>query len=633
VLKNSALAFAWILLHATHMFAQGYGAKFSINSDIGCAPFTVVVTDESGAPDTIAVNYDWGDGSPLDADTVHAYINPGTYDIIQTVANGNPRQDTLQITVVEPVNPTFNLFKCRGTRGSIVITDASYQEYYVDWGDGNSDIILPGVPTSHDFGALGNYIVSVKGMISASGDPVDSANVNCSTSQGSLLLDDILPPAVIDTVKVTTHDTTNGEISIHYNVGPNTLYVLEYQTDGAGPFTAVDTIRNDLQSEILITGLNTVDHYYCMRLTAFDPCGVDQVNSNVLCSVRFNLASENNRIRLLWNTSSADFSRYSIYKDNNLLVFVNSINSSEYIDQNLICGNTYCYSIILEENSGFESISYTLCTEAASTTPPDPVENINASVVQENIALSWNAPPGQNPSQFIIERSTDGTAFTPIDSVSDITYTDNDVNPMAMRYFYRIRYSDNCGNASQPSIVGSPVLLRADLEGRLFWSAYEGWQAGVDAYWLELYDDEGTLIERIFIGLDREYIQAPDQNNQQQYTYRVATEPADGNQEQVYSNFVDIIYRSIVEFPNVFTPNGDGLNDFFTFKGKYVTEGTMLIYNRWGELIFQTEDMITGWDGNALGREAMTGSYIYRARLIDETGVTFIKKGQVLLLR
>jgi gliding motility-associated-like protein len=549
------------------------------------------------------------------------------------VANGNPRQDTLQLTVVDPVIPSFALYKCRGTRGSIVITDTAYQEYFIDWGDGNSEIILAGMPTIHDFGALGNYTVSVQGMISSSGDPADSANINCSTSQGNLLLDDVLPPAVIDTIRVTTYDSSNGEMILHYTVGPNTLYVLEYQVDGTGPFTPVDTIRDDSESELLISGLNTVDHYYCLRLTAFEPCGVDQVSSNILCSVRFNLAPENNRIRLLWNTTSADFNRYRIYKDDNLLVFVNSINSSEYIDQDLICGNTYCYTVILEENSGYESISYTLCADAVSSTPPDPVEDINASVEQDHITLSWTTPPGQNPSQFFISRSTDGVSFTPLDSVADNSYADFDVNPVATKYYYRISYDDNCGNTSQAGMIGSTVLLRSDLQGRLFWSAYEGWQAGVDAYWIELYDMDGNLIESVFMGLDREYIRPPDQNNQQRYTYRIRTEPVDGNLETVYSNFVDIVYRSIVEFPNVFTPNGDGLNDFFTFKGNYITEGTLLIYNRWGELIFQTDDMNTGWDGHALGREAMMGTYIYRANLVDETGISFVKKGQVLLLR
>ena len=274
----------WMLIHITGR-SQGYGAKFSVNSNKGCTPFTVVVTDLSGAPDTIAVNYDWGDGSPLDPDTIHTYTNPGTYDIVQTVANGIPRQDTIRITVADGQIPEFDIYKCRGTRGSIFISDTSYQEYYVDWGDGNTEIILAGASNIHDFGALGNYTISVKGLITGSGDPVDSANINCSASQAGLILDDILLPAVIDTVRVTKHDTVSGELSIHYVIGPNTLYILEYQVDGSGAYVQADTITSDLSSEIRLSGINTAEHFYCLRLTAFDPCGIDQVSSNTMCSV------------------------------------------------------------------------------------------------------------------------------------------------------------------------------------------------------------------------------------------------------------------------------------------------------------------------------------------------------------
>ena len=153
------------------------------------------------------------------------------------------------------------------------------------------------------------------------------------------------------------------------------------------------------------------------------------------------------------------------------------------------------------------------------------------------------------------------------------------------------------------------------------------------SYWLELYDLDGNLIETISMGQDREYFQPPGQYDQQQFIYRVRAVPVNGALENVYSNYVDIIYRSLVEFPNVFTPNGDGLNDLFTFKGRFISEGSILIYNRWGELIFETDDISTGWDGRTLGKEAIMGTYIYRASLMDETGVPFIKTGQVLLLR
>lgn len=64
--------------------------------------------------------------------------------------------------------------------------------------------------------------------------------------------------------------------------------------------------------------------------------------------------------------------------------------------------------------------------------------------------------------------------------------------------------------------------------------------------------------------------------------------------------------------PNVFTPNGDSMNDTFTISG-LSGDWTMHIYDRWGNLIFSTEQVSDqGWDGhNFLGIEAVTGVYFY----------------------
>lgn len=66
--------------------------------------------------------------------------------------------------------------------------------------------------------------------------------------------------------------------------------------------------------------------------------------------------------------------------------------------------------------------------------------------------------------------------------------------------------------------------------------------------------------------------------------------------------------------PNIFTPNGDNINDTFSVSG-LTGSWTMHIYDRWGNLIFSTENVSLdseGWDGfNLLGIEAVTGVYFY----------------------
>lgn len=85
---------------------------------------------------------------------------------------------------------------------------------------------------------------------------------------------------------------------------------------------------------------------------------------------------------------------------------------------------------------------------------------------------------------------------------------------------------------------------------------------------------------------------------------------------------------------NAFSPNGDGINDRFRF----ITDGddelvNMDIYNRWGALIFQTNDLVNGWDGtDGNGKEQEIGSYIYRITTMCD-GILQSLSGSVTLLR
>ena len=70
---------------------------------------------------------------------------------------------------------------------------------------------------------------------------------------------------------------------------------------------------------------------------------------------------------------------------------------------------------------------------------------------------------------------------------------------------------------------------------------------------------------------------------------------------------------SYLYVPNAFTPDGDGLNDGFAPQA-YNLEGdyNFYIYNRWGELIFQSTDLNTKWDGTYMGRECQIDVYVWK---------------------
>ena len=88
-----------------------------------------------------------------------------------------------------------------------------------------------------------------------------------------------------------------------------------------------------------------------------------------------------------------------------------------------------------------------------------------------------------------------------------------------------------------------------------------------------------------------------------------------------------------VQVPNAFSPNGDGHNDVFRVLGKCISDVHMRIYNRWGQLVFESFDKNFGWNGTYLGADAEIDAYPFEIEAKNLVGQTFYRKGNVSLLR
>ena len=87
--------------------------------------------------------------------------------------------------------------------------------------------------------------------------------------------------------------------------------------------------------------------------------------------------------------------------------------------------------------------------------------------------------------------------------------------------------------------------------------------------------------------------------------------------------FEDIaISESLLMVPNVFTPNGDGMNDEFRVAYRSIREFHCWIYNRWGHLVYSWDDPAKGWDGTINGRPAPEGAYYYVIRALGTDAAT-----------
>jgi gliding motility-associated-like protein len=85
--------------------------------------------------------------------------------------------------------------------------------------------------------------------------------------------------------------------------------------------------------------------------------------------------------------------------------------------------------------------------------------------------------------------------------------------------------------------------------------------------------------------------------------------------------------------PNTFTPNGDGKNDLLFVRGLKVSEVYFTVYNRWGEMVFETKDKSQGWDGIYNGRPADVGVFGWYLKVKCINGEEAFKKGNVTLIR
>ena len=85
--------------------------------------------------------------------------------------------------------------------------------------------------------------------------------------------------------------------------------------------------------------------------------------------------------------------------------------------------------------------------------------------------------------------------------------------------------------------------------------------------------------------------------------------------------------------PNAFSPNNDGVNDYFRGSFIGVTEVELLIFNRWGQIIYQSSGGRSYWDGTFNGENCPTGIYVYKYKVKDYSGLEHEYTGHISLIR
>lgn len=123
--------------------------------------------------------------------------------------------------------------------------------------------------------------------------------------------------------------------------------------------------------------------------------------------------------------------------------------------------------------------------------------------------------------------------------------------------------------------------------------------------------------------------------------YRIVATDANGCRAETFITVMVSRDAPGLYFPTVFSPNGDGRNDHFTFSGDpafFERTDLMRIYDRWGELVFEGVDLPlndpgAGWDGAYRGKPLAPGVYVYYVEIRQKNGDLVRRSGNVTLIR
>ncbi|MBE0641372.1 MAG: gliding motility-associated C-terminal domain-containing protein, partial [Bacteroidales bacterium] len=123
---------------------------------------------------------------------------------------------------------------------------------------------------------------------------------------------------------------------------------------------------------------------------------------------------------------------------------------------------------------------------------------------------------------------------------------------------------------------------------------------------------------------------------QENTTYYLLVSDAEGCTfiDSVEVVVLDVICREpYIYIPNAFTPNGDNRNDVLYVRSSVAASVELMIFNRWGEKVFETRNQEVGWDGTFRGRECDPGVYVYHLEVTCYDLQIFETKGNITLIR
>jgi len=480
----------------------------------------------------------------------------------------------------------------------------------------------------HTYNSERDFTITVRGLFEGGAE-------NCTPSSEIITpVGAFLPPQV-----ALFEAFENGTATIEYTLQTELPHNLEIMA-GNGFEKIGDIPAGSTRFTIEDVSPNAV-----YRISVQDICSNQTESSSLFYVADVILRGEENYIDVGWTKvtaiDDAEFVKYTLLKDGNVIYDTTDVSITRIFDEAVVCKVTYCYQLETEFASGLKIISPRRCILAASNALPPPVFDIYASFNPTGqTVFSWSYPAGTLGAVVtgakVTRKNRAGIENIYTLNSADSTFEDRAVDIEAAPYCYSISYTNACDLTSEASPFICPIILRmegntSEKEGTLSfdWTAFEG--VPTSNYVIEQTDSLGKEPFNVQ-GVSSSGTYSIDIGSQTKQTSYIRIRAYLGD-SITYSNTIRIDFRSFINFPNAFTPNGDNLNDAYGVESKFIKEFEMMLFNRWGEAVFQTNDVNGRWDGRYRNTLAPSGEYTMKIVATDQRNRKYVFTEMVKLIR
>ena len=391
----------------------------------------------------------------------------------------------------------------------------------------------------------------------------------------------------------------------------------------------------------------------------FDPVTLlDKPHSTIyLADIQYDPCQMTNT--LTWNEYQnfdppLDFSRVFVSQDNGPFGELATIpvGQTSFIHTDLQPNTLYAYYI--RAYSQDNQKTSTSCTKQVRTyNSPSPAFMYTRYVtVEENqqISILFYTDTTAHVQSYNILRSIEpGGPFDLVGSVVNqdeafVSYTDETASVNSTSYYYFIEVIDSCGQSLVITNISRTILLQIEaletMRNILSWNAYESWSGNVEGYNIFRRLNDNPTLELLQTVGPSVLTYTDDVSSLSsgtgRITYLVEAFEGEGNaygfRESSFSNEALAEQESKILMPNAIMPRGinNELKPVSLFVGSQDYE--FMVYNRWGQMIFQTSDPDDGWNGTHNGSFVEAGVYVWLIRYRNTMNQVRFQKGNVAVI-